>query len=1652
MANVFEIIASLGGDPIEITTYPPIVNQDLSNFYIDASINQEVPFGWNHSGLSNANSSPNFINNNSFLNSEWFRGSYNDGGLDTKSSFSTPISWTPRMGSVANSGTVQGGTTMLETSTSNGYPYHNDGSRCSPALTLIVDNASNSLRDVEENFLYTPSGSNDPLDDDYTYSVGQASSYGNYKSMNMFGDVSMKAASIISGNGVRILNNDSMSWQFLYGFDQQVDVNSYFRDSVMHSGKYGNPDRFVYSPSIFKLENIFNSTSIGDRVTFELDINAWATKPQLISNSTPFNSNSFNVVGASWSSPDYWDFNGEEPVLDNVSILSLVGGDRMKIEPNIGLPFGASVGSAVTLTARTSYTICVNIFSSAYGGSVSVVSNGQTLGEGDFNSFSNQKVIIDFDTEDETVVSISINIPYSPAAWAQISSVRLEEVGLNVKEAFNDTSPLNTLSELDLIATTSQLQSGVIEAHHYDAGGLSIETYSDPDITTPESTDDVLIFRKWVNPSIGLNEAATTRFRLKDIQQKDSEGFYINTPTNVIATIDVESPDLYLFSNSFEMNKFTSSIILVSRVKIHTCEEAYVTRAASGDDAIEMYYKPSATRTPAPMIDQTIPPSWIGQSLTVDIVVDSLDPADGEVIKDNLYFDFGGSNKYAIPSAGSYQFNLTADHNTPRLRPAMSVDTSNTLYGFKSVISDVQVSLPSPSFSINSEKYGDETDASFNYDAGIRVYATEAGVAQVSMSPSWVEMSGITDSESIKLTLVIDSISNGNEVVLSEKLSGTLVHSTFTTAGIHEIEYNNPVPTSNTLKIAINNMGSGDTLDVKLSSLKLEAVHVEGGSDVIKMDLYESMDFPVTLAVKDFNHLNSNNSSYTKTIKVPATVNNKNVFGSASNIQSLKVDKYTNGVNCEVFRGGSSVFKGLAFLESVDIDEYGDNELNVIFRGGNGSWVEKIKDLPLKEVSSQYYVYDAEQFLDDSELAETEVVFPLCDVGKWGKADWEVGGGAGSGNSEVYFVGIHQLRPSYKIKNVFDSIFKSAGYSIKSEFLNGNSDWGSDFGLDFSNDWSKLIGVCPKPKVSKQDIINSTIELKYTGGDEPSKPAYITQRPVMKSSEPTVGWSSSDADGISHGKSVSWATIDFNQVVSDIGEQHVADVELHGDSTIGISNQQSMYESNTSKISVNRNGYYKITTQANLTLKPTWGYPDEVWDTLPSGSKITDTFTGALIPFFGDDDSWFTQAGLSDLLFSRPSTSKDFQYALNGEETAETLNTEVIMYLSSNKLYTFNILGGTSEHPFYARDSWSVSDVEVTIALHEDVAPLVNYAEYYTDTIAIPRVSYKELLPDSTQLDFISDISKMFNLHWQTNSITREITVEPYNSFYDFDGEVFEYSNWDDIASVVRVVNNSILKKEINYRYKEDSSDESLNGGLSSTSVMFGDKRVLTGSTNYDGESENYELSLFSTCKMAKDGLLAFKNEETPVKRAYLNIPQIHGDRSKLVFQYNSDKPEVNSSHNHKILYYNGKKSVRFSNDSEAAIIYAMSETEGGIPIPNYEGTKPYWSEEYVYAYSYDNSMPENNLSFENTGSVRGLYNKHHQSLVEMLKVSDKIIIADVYLKPNDINNFNFRQLVSIEGNLYIVSKIKDYKPNGDGITEVELVLVTPRGTKEKID
>lgn len=407
--------------------------------------------------------------------------------------------------------------------------------------------------------------------------------------------------------------------------------------------------------------------------------------------------------------------------------------------------------------------------------------------------------------------------------------------------------------------------------------------------------------------------------------------------------------------------------------------------------------------------------------------------------------------------------------------------------------------------------------------------------------------------------------------------------------------------------------------------------------------------------------------------------------------------------------------------------------------------------------------------------------------------------------------------------------------------------------------------------------------------------------------------------------------------------------------------------------------------------------------------------------------------------------------------------------ISGNGSNTAGLLISGGSVDYVSRHYFKINECNLTVVLNESPCPIVRWNAYYGVDSGSPKLSVSDLLPDLSALEFVSEISKLFNLVWSTNKSTRTIEVEPFNDFYDTD-----FSNsvdWTNKAYVVEQKINTILPKSVTYNHVEDSSDASLNFGhtVNDTSVKFGS---INKSLNASSTKESViDLKIFSTGKMAMNyGFISsveyadngdlITNQNHPVYciRAF--------DKQNLShYATNGSKPDSTNSFNQKLAITRGRMLMSefmelnaVSNINAQAVFIRFQAPQYGSNNADISSSADIvLSTDTAYVYSSDYSTPT--MTFSNASNSHsgvtdlngGLYNKYHQRQIETLKFSDRMTIAEVNLTAEDINGLNFRKYVRINNDYYIINKVLNYTPNSKELTKVELILTHARGTQEKL-
>ena len=202
-----------------------------------------------------------------------------------------------------------------------------------------------------------------------------------------------------------------------------------------------------------------------------------------------------------------------------------------------------------------------------------------------------------------------------------------------------------------------------------------------------------------------------------------------------------------------------------------------------------------------------------------------------------------------------------------------------------------------------------------------------------------------------------------------------------------------------------------------------------------QLDTYKGDPISLTFNVADVADISSRNSSFSKTIKLPETGNNRLIFGDISDLgvdSSFNPNKKTK---CWILVDTAVVFEGYLQLKKVFVDKELDKcDYEVVVYADNDNFFKQLgnKFITDSDYSELNHYWNA-NVIRSSWTSEWNngYYYPLIDYGY----DWDLGeinGWTTTYNTEVK---TKDMFPATNVKYIWNKIFNEAGYTYQSNFL-----------------------------------------------------------------------------------------------------------------------------------------------------------------------------------------------------------------------------------------------------------------------------------------------------------------------------------------------------------------------------------------------------------------------------------------------------------------------------------------------------------------------------------------------------------------------------------------------------------------------------------------
>lgn len=525
-----------------------------------------------------------------------------------------------------------------------------------------------------------------------------------------------------------------------------------------------------------------------------------------------------------------------------------------------------------------------------------------------------------------------------------------------------------------------------------------------------------------------------------------------------------------------------------------------------------------------------------------------------------------------------------------------------------------------------------------------------------------------------------------------------------------------------------------------------------------EVDLDSDVIIPINYAIADVRNPEAKNSNFTKTISLPGTTNNNEIFSFLFNtsvtVNSSGTYQYDLGFDpnlkseCVIAYEGAEIFKGYLELNKiVKLDDYSvryevtctGNLVNLFFSIGE----KFLSDVQLSEYNHNY-TYDVQKASWNNYIYKNGVtqsyalgdgyVYPYIDYATNNDTDWKV----------------TDFKPAVYVYTILKKIFETEGFSWTSTFLE-------------SSHFKSLI-------------------IPYTQGQALLSNSQILDRTFRASS-----------------------TSDL--IINASGSPVYTTIPFQDDSSSPNYNPGNVYNTSTYTFTASNSGTYNIiggfnidlqfNTSGTTTLNQTSIYPIANIITYRNGVVIN-----ALPVNIRASNATSIQANAIniDSGYTAGSAIPSGTYSTigNGQSICQT-------YINQGDIVNIKIYRSTTGFTLATGQTPSVGNYWRT---------RIKSGSYFTTSIADTTimegdtVDMNGVLPQQIkQKDFVSSIIKMFNLYVdQDKSNSNNFIIEPRDDFYASTGTVRDWTYKLDMSRDLEIIPMGELDaKTYHFTYKDDA-------------------------------------------------------------------------------------------------------------------------------------------------------------------------------------------------------------------------------------------------------
>ena len=847
-------------------------------------------------------------------------------------------------------------------------------------------------------------------------------------------------------------------------------------------------------------------------------------------------------------------------------------------------------------------------------------------------------------------------------------------------------------------------------------------------------------------------------------------------------------------------------------------------------------------------------------------------------------------------------------------------------------------------------------------------------------------------------------------------------------------------------------------------------------SVVGELDVTDHSDFPLamTFQISDIKELTSTSGDYSKTFKIPATKNNNKLL-KHTYTPNIDTDiNLTENKKCRILVNNLFSIKGL--IKVTGVGGYGETPsyYDCVFFGSNLSWADDLSNKYMNEldwgVNGEDLKYNKTKIMatwqdEDCDSSTSPIVYPIVSYGDYnpdgetktiqlldtfsdavGTTATKVGyyGFDDSGNSYGTPLPSADWRPAVFVKTTLENIFSEVGYSINSTFMETDM-------------FKKLVWLLPNFRYNNAEerYDEYSVESNFKNGESLSATDYAQGGTTSTVTDSGVF----DPD---FGSSVTFNDGDDNYIGNPTG-QGLQGTKLIPLTTLNLNvtlDEGSYVDMSNDYITIGEYGYYKIKLNGlesrlanmikggsqqrgaskvklciNIDVLTVGQSITTGWKTIER-SEIEQTPFKVLFPNSSktnEDNSVITDYEVM------PSVNNDNFWFNKGDKIRFTAGFKFEQMISDPNINNQNFNIDT-----FIRSSNS-SNLDITIK-----SETVDYGQTY-DLDKVINKDYK-------QIDFVKGIAHAFNLKMTTDETTKNVNIEPFNTFYKDYADAIDWTyKLDRSRKIDDKWIKSDLKRDIVFKYKPDSKDKKVESRGEQYFDGIKDEypyQETLPKTFEKGESK-YENPFFAgtynskdqdTTGMQLDTAFSACLWEEDVSSNDTNRPNKGFEFLPRLLYWNKYSPNLGGAiglYDKRAVIQTWSSAFGFlladsSNTSVTSNIYPQATS-----INRDDSSSPILSYGNVNVRDYDDATEV----YTSYSSGKGLFETYYKSMFEMFKAKPRLRTVYIDLKTTDIISLDFTKLVYIDGVYWRINKVVDYQPNKNQPTKVELIEWLQLGT-----